>query len=124
MTRPQIHVHNPLFIQQLCLLFINVVALFFVFIFLSPDFVANIFWKSSYFPVLFFSFFIVFWLFTAISGRWKQSLLLALSIAVWLWLHINHIDSLVTVLLLIFFNIVWTYYWRISQSTHSLKEAV
>jgi hypothetical protein len=91
-------------------------ALAWMVIWVEPNYVANILWKESYLPFYSLFWWGWFWLLTAMSGRWKRSLLWASSLTCWLWLRSMQLDTLWTIGLLLAFNLVWAYYWKISKA--------
>lgn len=82
---------------------------------IEPAYVADILWKESYLPFFSLVWLGWFWLLTAVSGRWKRSLLWASSVTGWLWLRGMQLDTWLTIGLLTAFNLVWAYYWKLSQ---------
>lgn len=85
----------------------------------DPAFVADVLWKSSYFPLLLLLFAFVSLTLWGLTGRWKRTGLWTLVITLSFWLRINQLDSIINMFLLIAFGIVWEYYWRLSKS-HTL----
>jgi hypothetical protein len=107
--------------QQMALSGISLMSLLWLIYWIEPEFVADIFWKESYLPLFVFFWLTWFWLFTAMSARWKRSLLWSGSLTVWLWLRLMQLDTLLTVGLLVAFNVVWTYYWKLNKDENIQK---
>lgn len=102
--------------QQLVMAGASWVGLAGLIVLIEPEFIANIVWRGSYLPFFCLFWWGWFWLLTAVSGRWKRSLLWASSITGWLWLRLMQLDSWISVSLLMAFNLVWAYYWKISRT--------
>lgn len=81
----------------------------------EPSYVADVLWRESYLPLLLLFGLGWFWLLLGISGRWKRGLLWSSSLTALLWLRMMRLDNWTTVGLLVAFNLVWAYYWKISK---------
>lgn len=105
---------NPYWRQQLVMAAISWMALLALVMLIEPSFVADVLWRGSYLPFFGFLWLGCFWLLTSISGRWKRSLLWSSSLVGWAILREMQLDSWLTVGLLVAFNLVWAYYWKLS----------
>jgi hypothetical protein len=88
-----------------------------ILLFVPPAFIKDVGIPDSY-GLFFIPYSLaLLWTLWSLSGRWKLSLLWMGILSLMTWLHVRGFLTVITLILLISFGLVWGYYWHVSHTS-------